>query len=207
MNEKFYSLPDEKQHRIINAGFRVFGNNSYKKSPVSEIAAEAGISKALLFYYFKDKKELYLFLWEMVIKIGKEYAEKRQHYLSETKNLFEVFRLSVKDKCRFMVQYPDMTAFVIRAYYDKNPDVSPAIHKSFNDITVTNSGYLLDNVDPELLIPGLDMKLLYQEMYWASDGCLRSAMQSDTIDIEKLESDIDRLIDLWQSVYLRKKDD
>ena len=38
MNEKFFSLPMEKQEAIINAGFRVFSQNSYKKSPMSEIA-------------------------------------------------------------------------------------------------------------------------------------------------------------------------
>ena len=64
MNEKFFSLPEEKQLGIINAGYRVFSKNSYKKSPVSEIALEAGISKSLLFHYFKNKRELYLFLLE-----------------------------------------------------------------------------------------------------------------------------------------------
>ena len=38
MNERFYQLPDEKQKKIINAGFSVFSRNSYKKSPMSEIA-------------------------------------------------------------------------------------------------------------------------------------------------------------------------
>lgn len=52
MNEKFFSLPIEKQEAIINAGYRVFSENSYKKSPMSEIADAAGISKSLLFYYF-----------------------------------------------------------------------------------------------------------------------------------------------------------
>ncbi|MDY5997894.1 MAG: TetR/AcrR family transcriptional regulator, partial [Erysipelotrichaceae bacterium] len=56
MNEKFYTLSKEKQDTIINAGFKVFSDNSYKKSPVQQIADEANISKSLLFYYFKDKK-------------------------------------------------------------------------------------------------------------------------------------------------------
>ena len=64
MNDKFFELPLEKQEKIINAGFRVFSQNSYKKSPMSEIADAAGISKSLLFHYFHNKKELYLFLWE-----------------------------------------------------------------------------------------------------------------------------------------------
>ena len=62
MNPKFFALPEEKRRAIINAGYRVFSQNSYKKSPVSEIADAAGISKALLFHYFHNKKELYLFL-------------------------------------------------------------------------------------------------------------------------------------------------
>ena len=55
MNELLYTLSPEKQQAIINAGYRVFSQNSYKNSPMSEIAAEAGISKSLLFHYFHNK--------------------------------------------------------------------------------------------------------------------------------------------------------
>ncbi len=34
MNERFFSLPAEKQQAIINAGYRVFSQNSYKNSPI-----------------------------------------------------------------------------------------------------------------------------------------------------------------------------
>ncbi len=69
MNEKFYLLPEEKQQKIINAGFRVFSENSYKKSPMNEIADCAGISKSLLYHYFRNKRELYLFLWQIACTI------------------------------------------------------------------------------------------------------------------------------------------
>lgn len=55
MNERFFSLPSEKQQAIINAGYRVFSQNSYKHSPMSEIVEAAGISKSLLFHYFHNK--------------------------------------------------------------------------------------------------------------------------------------------------------
>lgn len=64
MNDKFYALSEEKQSQILNAGYKVFATNQYKKAPTSEIAAEAGISKSLLFHYFHNKLELYLFLWK-----------------------------------------------------------------------------------------------------------------------------------------------
>ena len=64
MNEMFFSLPAENQQAIISAGYRVFSQNSYKNSPMSEIADAAGINKSLLFHYFHNKKELYMFLWD-----------------------------------------------------------------------------------------------------------------------------------------------
>ena len=73
MNDKFFSLPAEKQQAILNAGYRVFSRNSYKNSPMSEIAGAAGISKALLFHYFHNKKELYLYLWEKSAETTIEY--------------------------------------------------------------------------------------------------------------------------------------
>lgn len=84
MNEKFFSLPEEKQQKIIKAGYRVFSRISYKKSPMSEIADAAGISKSLLFHYFTNKKELYLFLWETCAEITVKQLRKsgdfRQRY-------------------------------------------------------------------------------------------------------------------------------
>ena len=58
MNEKFYSLSKEKQQAIINAGYRVFSQNSYKKSPMQEVADAAGISKSLLFQLFSQQERI-----------------------------------------------------------------------------------------------------------------------------------------------------
>ncbi|MGN1083070.1 MAG: TetR/AcrR family transcriptional regulator, partial [Candidatus Avispirillum sp.] len=80
MNEKFFSLPEEKQQAILNAAYRVFSQNTYKNSPMSEIADAAGISKSLLFHYFRNKKELYLFLWDTCAKITIEFLTRYECY-------------------------------------------------------------------------------------------------------------------------------
>lgn len=87
MNDKFFKLPSEKKQRIINAAYKVFAQNSYKKAPMSEIADEGGISKALLFHYFTNKAELYLFLWNNSIEqIHKASAE---FHITDTTDFFE----------------------------------------------------------------------------------------------------------------------
>lgn len=52
--EKFLELPNEKQLKIINVGFEYFGKYGYKGANTEDIANRAGISKGLLFYYFKN---------------------------------------------------------------------------------------------------------------------------------------------------------
>lgn len=59
--ENFEKLPCEKQIEIINAAIEVFGRNEHKKASTEEISRRAGISKGMLFYYFKDKKSLYIY--------------------------------------------------------------------------------------------------------------------------------------------------
>ena len=72
MNEAFETLPQEKQMRIINAAMEVFACNEYKRASTDDIAAKAGISKGLLFYYFHNKEALYLYVYEYCRRITTE---------------------------------------------------------------------------------------------------------------------------------------
>ena len=115
MNEKFFSLPAEKQQAILNAGYRVFSQNSYKNSPMSEIAEAAGISKSLLFHYFHNKKELYLYLWNKCAEITIEYLTRYNAYGHD--DLFEAMEIGMTAKLEIMRLWPDMTDFTIKAFY------------------------------------------------------------------------------------------
>ena len=203
MNEKFFILPVEKQEAIINAGFRVFSQNSYKKSPMSEIAYAAGISKSLLFYYFHNKKELYLFLWEKCGRITVESLEKSGCYYQ--KDLFDSMHKGMKAKIEIMRRYPDLGTFVVKAFYEKDPVVNPDIQKSLVKYTSFKTNEKLVNLDPEQFIPGLDLEMMYQDMYWASAGYLWEKMQHGKINVNEIEQDFIKLLDSWKSIYLRKE--
>ena len=203
MNEKFYNLPEDKQQKIINAGYRVFSQNSYKKSPVSEIAAEAGISKSLLFHYFKNKKELYLFLWDTCAKVTVEYLEKYGCY--EPGELFEVMLRGLKAKMEIMRRYPDLGAFVIRAFYEKDPEISLAIQESYRKLLDYKADATLTSLDPSQFVEGLDLSMMYQEMYRASEGYLWEKVQQGNVDCEEMEQDFMKMIDFWKSIFLRKE--
>lgn len=96
MNKGFELLSEDRQNNIINAGFEVFSVNIYRKAPMIEIASAAKISKSLLFYHFKNKKELYLFLLDKAIEIANVTLENIDKV--ETENYFELLRHVLKEK-------------------------------------------------------------------------------------------------------------
>jgi TetR/AcrR family transcriptional regulator len=203
MNEKFFSLPKEKQQAIINAGYRVFSQNSYKKSPVSEIAAAAGISKSLLFHYFRNKKELYLFLWNQCIRITLLALQSSGCY--EERDLFNTMALGLKAKVQIMREYPELGNFSVKAYYEKDPDVSREIQESCEKIIPFHVNEKMLNIHAEDFLPGIDLKMMYQDMYWASEGYVWQKMQQGTIDVDQMEEDFYKMIEFWKSIYLRKE--
>lgn len=202
MNERFYTLPTEKQQAIINAGYRVFSQNSYKNSPMSEIAAEAGISKSLLFHYFRNKKELYLFLWDKCAKTTIEFLT--QYGCYGQKELFESMERGMRAKMEIIHLYPDMGNFTIKAFYEKDAEISAAIQESYHRYFNLKADKTRLNLNPSQFIPGLDIPMMYREMYWASEGYLWEMVQQGNVDIEKMEKDFTKLLAFWKSIYLRK---
>jgi len=204
MNEKFFSLPEAKQQAIINAGYRVFSRNSYKNSPMSEIAEAAGISKPLLFHYFRNKKELYLFLWDKCAETSIEYMTRYGCY-GQTK-LFEAMERGMRAKMEIIGLYPDMGTFTIRAFYEKDEEICAAIQESYHKYFNLKADMTRLNLDPEQFIPGLDVAMMYREMYWASEGYLWEKIQQDgKMDVDAMEKDFMKLLEFWKSIYLRKE--
>ena len=203
MNERFFSLPAEKQQTIINAGYRVFSQNSYKNSPMSEIAEAAGISKSLLFHYFHNKKELYMFLWDKCAETTIEYLTRYGCY--EQKDLFEIMEKGMQAKMEIIRRYPDMANFTIKAFYEKDQNISLAVQESYHKYFNLKADRTLLNLNPELFIPGLDIEMMYRDMYWASEGYVWEMVQRGNLDMNQMEEGFSKLMRFWKSIYLRKE--
>ena len=203
MNEMFFSLPAEKRQAILNAGYRVFSQNSYKNSPMSEIAGAAGISKSLLFHYFRNKKELYLFLWDNCAETTIEFLTRYGCY-GQT-DLFESMERGMRAKMEIIRLYPDMGSFVIKAFYEKDAVICAAIQESYHRYFNLKADRTRLNFDPAQFRPGLDVAMMYREMYWAAEGYLWEMVQRGDVNIDQMEKDFGKLMAFWKSVYLRKE--
>lgn len=203
MNERFYALPEDKRKSIISAGFRVFSQYSYKNSPMSEIAAEAGINKSLLFYYFKNKKELYLFICKYSTELTEQEIIRQKCY--EKEDFFDIFLSGLKVKVQLMRQYPDLSLFQLKAYYEKDKSLRPEIDQLIGQYSGYENQSEMLKLDKEKFIEGLDLEMMYTDMFLASQGYLWEKMQSETIDPDQMERNFIRMIEFWRGLYSRRK--
>ena len=94
MNQKFFELNEEKRLAIIN---------DYKHALTDDIAAKAGISKGLLFYYFHNKLELYQYLAQYSARLVMKLFEKMN--IIDGKDFFDAIKLAVLGKMEMMSKY------------------------------------------------------------------------------------------------------
>lgn len=58
--ERTYLPRDERRAQLLAVGLRLFSTRPYDEVGIDAIAAEAGISKGLLYHYFRNKRDLYV---------------------------------------------------------------------------------------------------------------------------------------------------
>ena len=56
--EQFEEIRGEKKHLIMHVALELFANEGYHPTSISKIAKKAGISKGLMYNYFKSKEDL-----------------------------------------------------------------------------------------------------------------------------------------------------
>ncbi len=66
--EQFEEIRVERKAAIMNAALHVFAEESYHRASVAKIAERAGVSKGLIYNYFKTKEDLLISLMEGAIE-------------------------------------------------------------------------------------------------------------------------------------------
>lgn len=99
------------EERILDAAMKVFTRKGYAAARTEEIAKEAGINRALLHYYYRDKQTIFNLIFETRFK----------EFFKGLFIIFEADNLSLFDKIRRMVEHeintltnhPDLARFII----------------------------------------------------------------------------------------------
>jgi TetR/AcrR family transcriptional regulator len=63
----FLNLPEAKQEKILDAVLAEFADKGYEQASVNVMVSASGIAKGSLYQYFKDKKGIFLYIFDFAI--------------------------------------------------------------------------------------------------------------------------------------------
>jgi len=129
----FERLPEDKKQKIIKVCIDEFSANGYESTSTDVITEKAEISKGSLFYYFKNKKGMYLYIIKYVYDLLFQRFMKAFDEVQE-QDFFERIKALIITKQKLTIQYYNETRLIMNAL--SNPPI--ALKKECEDIYKDN---------------------------------------------------------------------
>lgn len=207
MYSKFLSLKPEKQERILDAAIKEFARKGYDKASTNEIVKEADISKGLLFHYFQNKKNLFLFLYQYCIDLTLNEYYKKINW--DDKDIFLRLRKSLKIKLELMNRYPKIFVFLEVSYYENSNELKKDLEQINQKFTTNAYGKIFENIDTSKFKDNIDIKKATDIIIWTFDGLSvkerkkGKLLSLSKIDYEKAFNEADLYIELLKNSFYK----
>lgn len=183
-------LSQELESKIFAAAFACLSEKGFDRTTMDDVAARAGVARATLYYYFRGKDDLFLFLLrggigmlrasiDEAFAAGGTAAERLERLLDRLVDLF--------------VAYRDLTLVVFEQLARLHRD--PAMHAWMNEqagepiIALLAEGVAdgsLRSVDPQTTAPAL-----FGAVSWAF---LHYAMFAETVPVETVKQTLHQIL-------------
>jgi len=172
---KFFNIDEGKQQRILNAALDEFAQKGYDHASTNAIVKQAGISKGLLFHYFNNKKELYLFLHKHFIDVLRSEFFNEGQFAEP--DVFERLKNIMILKSQMMKKHPEIFNFFISAYTETSSDIKNELDYSHQELMQSSYAKIFENIDTTMFKENIDMKRAIQIVFWTLEGYGNQVME------------------------------
>ncbi|MBU5483223.1 TetR/AcrR family transcriptional regulator [Clostridium sp. MSJ-11] len=206
MFSKFLNLSKEKQERILNAAMKEFAQKGFENASTNEIVKEADISKGILFHYFKNKKQLFLFLYDYCVELNiNEFYGKIN---LDERDLFVRLRQILSIKFELMNRHPEMFKFLEVAYMEDSLNVKNELESTNIKFTKSARNKIFEGIDISKFKDDIDVKKAINIIIWSlqkfSEQVMeRAKLTSKEIDYDKAFAEADEYIEIFKNNFYK----
>ncbi len=201
MEDFFEKLDEPKKERILNAAITEFAYKKYDDASTNNIVTAAQIGKGMLFHYFGNKKNLYLYLYRYVRAIMDEEIYSRID--CDSGALPIILKQLAKLKLETFKRHPAIADFITQCNREASPEVFEDIRKirGERDIKIRED-VIYKNSDMRLLKPEFRDEPTIKLIRWALEGYLsdiKSAYKGENLTelrVDEMMKDYDSYMDI-----------
>ena len=157
-SQTFFNLPEEKREVITKIALDEFTIHNYNSASISRIVKAANIAKGSFYQYFKDKKDLYLYLLDLLSKTKSSFFQESN--LSKSKlDFFEYLSWLLETSINFDLTYPTLSQLSYRAFYGNLPFQDQKIEEAKVEFSVFIRQMIIKGVEEGDIDPTIDLDL------------------------------------------------
>lgn len=212
MYSNFLAISETKQDVILRAALREFGRYGYDKTSVDQVAKAAGISKSMVFHYFKNKPGLYLYLLNHSLNTLENFFKQLDIQL-EGLDYLEKYQKMTQAKMVAVMKYPEIFEFSTMIYvHPENAEVNPEVYQLFQNVLK----YRMELLNKLLAVEGEDAfrediepDLAKQYINWIFEGFAQNfaSQMGDTplidCDIDESFAEFDRIVEDLRKLFYK----
>lgn len=170
MTKTFQNVEPEKQQRIIEVAMKHFAEDGYNDASTNKMVKEAGIGKGMLFYYFKTKHDLYIYL----VSYGLDVMEQEFYQRIDFTEGDFIKRLYViaKEKMRVFKRHPYLMEFLqtVLLYQDDNKALPDDLIKRYDVLVKEGMQKIYHNIDVSYFKEEMAIDKAIQLIEWSIQG-------------------------------------
>ncbi|MEN6315010.1 MAG: TetR/AcrR family transcriptional regulator [Clostridiaceae bacterium] len=169
--EAFEKLSDAKKEKIIKSSMEVFAEKGYVNASTNDIIKKAGISKGILFHYFGNKKNLYLYVLDRTLEIAVGKISTGNGTASS--DLFERISATGMMKLRLALEEPLIYRMIFTTFINTPDPIKEAVQDRYKKLYGFAMKMFFDGLDLSKIRSGVDPNkaieviLLFLEGYQA----------------------------------------
>ena len=142
--------------KVIKAAIRVFSKKGYDGASMREIAAAAHLTKPMIYYHFKNKKDLYLYLLERHIETLQQglftILESAKEPVASLGRIIDLFDETFRSN-------PEMFYLIQRETTGEGRFVDVLTKKYFSQMHVQMTQFLKDGIRQKVFRPSINPEL------------------------------------------------
>lgn len=190
--KEFLALNEEKQTAILNAALECFGKHGYDKASVNDIAKAAHISKASVFQYFGNKRNLYCYLIEYSYKTMAEALDKSS--LDTETDLFDRILAASLLKIEALKKHPALSLFISGVWSESSAEVSDLIAEVVERSNAFRNDLVLREEDTEKFKRPEDAQTVLQILVLMAEGTASRYRNTGDFAFDELTEEFERAL-------------
>ena len=172
MYETFENLPESKREHIIEVCIEEFAQNGYNNTSTNTIVKRLGISKGVLFLYFKSKRNLFLYITDYLRNLlTDEFFERFSE--REPAEFIDIFDHMGKFYYILLQKKPQIVVFLLEAVLNTPAELREEIetkHNQAHDILLKKIN--INNVRNDIEVQKV-LDLLHMASYYIGQMIFR----------------------------------